>query len=442
MKNEVATTEEVTRRRIAYRLLPYLWLLYVIAFLDRVNVAYAALDMTHDLHFNDSVFGFGAGLFFVGYVSLEIPGALIVEKWSARLWIARIMCSWGVLTILTGFVSNAHQFYLARFLLGTAEAGFFPGVLVYLTHWFGRQDRTKAIGALMSAIPIANIFGSPMAGKIMGIHWHGLPGWRWLFILEGIPAIVLGVVTIFYLTDWPTQASWLQANEREWIKQKLDSEKLQKNAGISVWQALRQRNVLLLTLVYFLGTTGHYGFTFWLPTILKRASGFSTWIVTLLVVLPYLASFAATLFNGWHSDRTQERRLHAAIPLFVGGIALLFAMILSSHLWLQLGCFMVLAACINGYQPCFWALPTATLGASAAAASIGLINSMGNLGGFAGPFVVGYISTQTGSFVPALGVLMAGLLVAGIVVLSLKGFRPSGGEPKAETNAAPELQPT
>jgi MFS transporter, ACS family, tartrate transporter len=281
-----------------------------------------------------------------------------------------------------------------------------------------------------------------MAGKIMGIHWHGLPGWRWLFILEGIPAIVLGVVTIFYLTDWPTQASWLQANEREWIKQKLDSEKLQKNAGISVWQALRQRNVLLLTLVYFLGTTGHYGFTFWLPTILKRASGFSTWIVTLLVVLPYLASFAATLFNGWHSDRTQERRLHAAIPLFVGGIALLFAMILSSHLWLQLGCFMVLAACINGYQPCFWALPTATLGASAAAASIGLINSMGNLGGFAGPFVVGYISTQTGSFVPALGVLMAGLLVAGIVVLSLKGFRPSGGEPKAETNAAPELQPT
>jgi ACS family tartrate transporter-like MFS transporter len=442
MKSGMSTVEETTRRRIAHRLLPFLWLLYMIAFLDRVNVAYAALEMTRDLHFSDSVFGFGAGTFFIGYVLLEIPGALIVEKWSARRWIARIMLSWGVVTIFTGFVRNSHQFYMARFLLGAAEAGFFPGVLVYLTHWFGRLDRTKAIGALMSAIPLANIVGSPIAGKILGIHWYGLPGWRWLFILEGIPALVLGIVTIFYLTDRPAQATWLRGEEREWITQELERDKLRKKAGISVWQALRQYNVILLTLVYFLGTAGHYGFTFWLPTMLKRASGFSTWIVTMLVVLPYLAALAATLLNGWHSDRTQERRLHAAIPLFLGGTSLLLAMALSSHLWLQLGCFILFAACINGYQPCFWALPTATLGASAAAASIGMINSIGNLGGFAGPYVVGYLSTRTGSFVPALGVLMCGLLLAGTVVLSLKGITPSGGEPHAEAAPTPSLELT
>ncbi len=442
MKNQsVTTVEHTTRRRIAHHLLPYLWLLYMIAFLDRVNVAYAALDMTRDLHFSDGVFGLGAGTFFVGYVLLEIPGALIVERWSARRWIARIMFSWGVVTILTGFVRTSHQFYLARFLLGAAEAGFFPGVLVYLTHWFGKQDRTKAIGALMSAIPLANIVGSPIAGKILSIHWHGLPGWRWLFILEGIPALLFGVITFFYLTDWPVQASWLHSEEREWITQELEREKLRKKTGISVWQALRQRHVLLLTLIYFLGTAGHYGFTFWLPTILKRASGFSTWIVTMLVVVPYLAALAATLLNGWHSDRTQERRLHAAIPLFLGATSLLLAITLSSHnLWMELGCFVVFAACINGYQPCFWALPTATLGASAAAASIGLINSIGNLGGFAGPSVVGYLSTKTGSFQPALGVLMCGLLLAGTVVLSLKGISPPDNEPNAEAAPTPSLE--
>lgn len=442
MNTGVSSLEVTTRRRIAHRLLPYLWLLYMVAFLDRVNVTYAALEMMGDLRFSDRIFGFGAGIFFVGYVLLEIPGALIVERWSARRWIARIMFSWGVVTILTGFVRTSHQFYVARFLLGAAEAGFFPGVLVYLTHWFGRLDRTKAIGALMSAIPLANIVGSPMAGKILGIHWHGIPGWRWLFILEGIPAVVLGIATIFYLTDWPSQAVWLRNDQREWITQELEREKLRKKADVSVWQALRQRNVLLLTVIYFLGTAGHYGFTFWLPTMLKRASGFSIWVVTMLVVLPYLAALAATLLNGWHSDRTQERRWHAAIPLFFGGFSLLLAISVSPHFWPELVCFIVFASCINGYQPCFWALPTATLGASAAAASIGLINSIGNLGGFAGPYVMGYLSTRTGSFVPALGVLMCGLLVAGTIILCLRGVSPSDCEPATEVAPTPSLEVT
>lgn len=415
------SVEQSARRRIARRLLPFLWLLYMVAFLDRVNVAYAALEMSHDLRFSDRVFGFGAGIFFIGYVLLEIPGALIVERWSARRWIARIMISWGIVTILVGFVHTAKQFYLARFLLGAAEAGFFPGIIVYLTHWFCRHDRTKAIAVFMSAIPLSSIVGSPIAGKILSIHWYGLEGWRWLFILEGIPAVLFGFVTLVYLTDWPHQASWLPGDECKWIEDELDREKKSKPSTSSVWHAFRQRNVILLTLIYFLAVSGLYGFTVWLPTIVKRASGFSTWSVTLLVVLPYLAGLAATLLNGWHSDRSQERRWHAALPLLLGGTSLLFAVIFSSHIWAQLAFFTLFAACVHGYQPCFWALPTATLGESAAAASIGLINSLGNLGGFAGPFLLGYLATRTGSFLSGLTCLVANLFLAGILVLCLHG---------------------
>ena len=416
--------EQSARRRIALRLLPFLWLLYVVAFLDRVNVAYAALEMSHDLRFSDRVFGLGAGIFFVGYVLLEIPGALIVERWSARRWIARIMISWGIITVLVGFVHTAHQFYLIRFLLGAAEAGFFPGVIVYLTHWFSRRDLAKAVASFMAAQPLANFLGSPLAGKILRIHWYGLEGWRWLFILEGIPAVILGVVTIFYLTDWPAQADWLPQDERDWITGELNREKKAKTAvrSYAIAEALRQREVILLTLIYFLSTTGVYGFTFWFPTILKRASGLSIGTVTFLVALSYLAALTATLLNGWHSDRTQERRWHTAAPLFIGSASLFFAILFGSHTWVQLGFFTVFAACLYSYQPCFWALPTIALGESAAAACIGLINSLGNLGGFAGPFIVGYLVTRTGSFTSGLVWLLLNLLSAGILVLCLRGF--------------------
>jgi ACS family tartrate transporter-like MFS transporter len=418
--------EQSARCRIALRLLPFLWLLYMVAFLDRVNVAYAALEMSHDLGFSDRVLGLGAGIFFIGYVVLEIPGALLVERWSARRWIARIMVSWGIVTVFMAAVQTSGQFYLVRFVLGAAEAGFFPGVIVYLTHWFCRRDRTKAIAVFMAAIPLSSIVGSPIAGKILGVHWHGLDGWRWLFILEGIPAVLLGVITLFYLTDRPNQAPWLPSDERDWIEGELEREKRSKVVNITIWEALQQRNVILLTLIYFLGVTGLYGFTVWLPTILKRASGLSNWAVTLLVVLPYLAALAATLLNGWHSDHTQERRWHAALPLFVGGASLLLSVIFASHLWTQMAFFALFAACVHGYQPCFWALPTTTLGQSAAAASIGLINSVGNLGGFVGPFVVGYLATRTGLFVPGLSWLVASLFLAGILVLSLPGVAVVG----------------
>jgi len=397
----------------------------VIAFLDRVNVAYAALEMSHDLRFSDRVFGLGAGIFFIGYVLLEIPGALIVERWSARLWIARIMITWGIITVFVGFVHTSRQFYIVRFLLGAAEAGFFPGVIVYLTHWFSRRDLAKAVASFMAAIPLANFLGSPLAGRILRIQWYGLPGWRWLFILEGIPAMILGVVTFFYLTDRPSRAQWLPEKERNWITGELEREKKEKAAmrSYTIWQALRRPDVILLTLIYFLSNTGLYGFTFWFPTILKRASGLATGTITLLVAIPYLAALTATLLNSWHSDRAQERRWHVAGPLFVGSVALFLAIGAGSHLWTQLGFFTIFAACVHAYQPCFWALPTITLGEYAAAASIGLINALGNLGGFAGPFLLGYFATHTGSFTGGLVWLLANLVVAGILVLFLRGFR-------------------
>src|SRR6266446_6672678 len=256
------------RRRIMHRLLPYLFLLFIIAFLDRVNISYAALEMTKALGFTAEVMGFGAGIFFFGYFLLEIPGSLLVERWSARGWIARIMISWGILAILMGFIHTANQFYWLRFLLGAAEAGFFPGIIVYLTHWFRQQDRAKAIAAFMIGIPISSIFGSPLAGLILGVRWLGLPGWRWLFIIEGIPAIIFGIITIFYLTDWPHQARWLPDDEQQWITAELEREKQSKAAvrSYTIWQALRQAPVIQLALIYFLGDIGLYGFTIWFPT--------------------------------------------------------------------------------------------------------------------------------------------------------------------------------
>jgi D-galactonate transporter len=416
------TVEQSARRRITRRLLPFLWLLYVIAFLDRVNVAYAALEMSHDLGFSDRVFGLGAGIFFIGYVLLEIPGAIIVERWSARRWIARIMISWGIITVLVGLVHTSRQFYSARFFLGMAEAGFFPGIIVYLTHWFRREDRAKAVAVFMTAIPLSNIFGSPLAGLILRLNWYGLQGWRWLFILEGAPAVIFGVITLFYLTDWPSQAAWLPSDECEWITGELQREK-QRKAGLrsyTIWQALRQRDVLLLTLIYFLGSTGTYGFIIWFPTILKRASGLSTGTVTLLAAIPYVGALIAMLLIGWHSDRTQERRWHTATPLFSAGTFLLMAITSAPHVWIQLVFFILFAAFMNSFQPTFWTLPTAFLGESAAAASIGLINCIGGLGGFVGPFIMGYLVTRTGSFASGLVWLLVNIFLAGILVLCLR----------------------
>ena len=413
------------RHRIARRLLPFLFVLYVIAFLDRMNIGAAALQMPRDLGFSDRVVGMGAGIFFLGYLLLEIPGALIVERWSARRWIARIMISWGMVTVLMAFIHTAREFYLVRFFLGAAEAGFLPGVIVYLTHWFRYEDRGKAVAFFYAANPLSYVIGSPIAGLLLGISWLGLRGWRWLFILEGIPAIVMGVITIFYLTDWPAQARWLPADERSWITEQLQREKQAKNRrhSFSVWGALRNRDVILLTLCYFCAMTGSYGIAFWLPTILKRLSGLSDLKVTLLAALPYIAAFVTQQLNGWHSDRTGERRWHAALPVFLCALALSLAVVNSSRPAVSIGLFVLVGASFYGFQPCFWAVPTLFLSESAAAASIGLINSVGNLGGFVGPLVMGYLVGRTHNFAAGLWYLVGSLIMSGILMLAVGAGR-------------------
>ena len=409
------------RRRIARRLLPFLFVLYVIAFIDRMNVGAAALQMPRDLGFSEGVIGFGAGIFFFGYFLLEIPGALIVERWGARRWIARIMITWGMITVLMAFIHTERQFYLVRFFVGAAEAGFFPGVIVYLTHWFRYQDRAKAVAVFYAANPISYIIGSPLAGLLLGISWLGLRGWRWLFIIEGIPAVLFGIITIFYLTDWPETARWLPVDEQSWITSELQREKEAKKRvrSYSIWEALRHRDVILLTLCYFCAMTGSYGIAFWLPTILKRLSGRSDLQVTLLAALPYVAAFITQQLNGWHSDRTCERRWHAALPVFLCGVALALAVVYRADPTVSILLFIVAGGAFYGFQPCFWAVPTLFLSESAAAASIGLINAVGNLGGFVGPLVMGYLASRTHSFAAGLLYLVASLFVSGVLMLAV-----------------------
>lgn len=415
------------------RVMPYLFLLYVVAFLDRVNVSYAALAMKDDLGFTDKVMGVGAGIFFIGYFLLEIPGSILVEKWSARGWIARIMISWGMLAVLMGFVNTKTEFYWARFLLGAAEAGFFPGIIVYFGHWFRYEDRAKAVALFMAAVPISNVIGSPMSGLLLDINWLGLAGWRWLFIIEGAPAIILGVVTIFYLTDRPHQARWLPDDEREWLTSELERERRAKQAkhSFGVLQALQHREVVLLTLAYFFMVTAVYGFNFWLPTIIKKVSGSSNLVVTLISALPYCVAFIAIILMGWSSDRTGERRWHTALSMTVASAGLLLSVVAQDQTAVAVLTFCFAAAGMYGYLPGFWALPTSFLTGTPAAASIGLINSIGNLGGFVGPFVVGYLSTATNSFIGGVLYLSASALVAAALILSLratKGRAPLAAE--------------
>ena len=281
-----------TRRRIAWRLLPFVFLLYVIAYIDRTNVSFAALRMNADLGFSDRAFGLGIGMFYVTYVLFEIPGAVIVERWSARKWIARIMISWGAVTILTAFVRTTGEFYIARLLLGAAEASFFPGMIIYLTHWFRHRERSRAVACLYAAVPAATLAGSPLAGWLLGVHWRGLAGWRWLFIAEGIPAILLGIVTLLYMIDRPSQARWLSPAECQWLESELQYEIQAKKRlrDFTILQAFSDPRVLLMILAWFMTLAAYLGNVYWLPTFLKRLSGFSNHTVSLLMMIPALTS--------------------------------------------------------------------------------------------------------------------------------------------------------
>ena len=412
---------ERTRRRITRRLIPFLFLLYFVAYVDRVNLSYAGLEMTKELGFSNSVYGFGAGIFFVGYVLLEIPGTLLIEMWSARRWIAWIMVSWGLVAALTGLVHTKAEFYGARFLLGVAEAGFFPGVIVYLAHWFRREDRGKAMAMFSAAIPVSQVLGSPISGFLMKIHWLGLSGWRWLLILEGLPAVLLGFVTYFYLTDRPTDASWLPQDEKDWLASELAAEREsfgppQKHA---IWKAFGRLDVILLTLVYFMSTNVNYGLQLWLPKMLQKLSGASPLTVTLLAAIPYLLAYPTVLFVGWNSDRTTERRIHTAVCMFAAGSGLALSLG-TDNIYLGLTAFTIAAMGIMSRMAPFWAMPSTILSGAAAAAVVGSINCVGNLGGFVGPYLIGYLTDLTHSYTAGMAFLVVAAFIGGALVLFVR----------------------
>ena len=404
-----------TRHRIAVRLLPFLFILYIINYIDRTNLAYAAIGMSRDLGFGDRVFGLGAGIFFVSYVGLQVTGPLLVERWSARRMISVAMIAWGSLTILTALVHTPMQLYGARFLLGAAEAGFFPGVVVYLSHWFIEEDRAKAMSNFMAAIPLSSALGSPLAGWILAKNWLGVGGWRWLFVLEGLPAMVLGGLAFFLLTDWPQEAHWLRPEERRWIQHRLHRDPPAPSEAVGFFRTLSSPAVFLLSLVPFFSYFMTYSFTFWFPTILKRESGSSDMRVGLIGAIPFLGYFLAMQVIGWHSDRTQERRWHAAVPLFMAAAALLVLLAVPHSLPSLLLLFTIVGIGAS-YLPIFWAIPTETLPASLAPTAIGIINATGSIAGFAGPYTFGYLYARSGSYWSGIVLMMIAGVVAGLLV--------------------------
>ena len=427
---ETYQLEQAARRRIAIRLLPFVFLLYVISYVDRVNVSFANLRMSADLGFSDRIFGLGAGIFFVGYILFEIPGAIIVERWSARKWIARIMISWGIVTVVTGFVHTAHQFHAVRFVLGVAEASFFPGMIVYLTHWFRLSDRAKAIASLMAAVPAASVLGSVFAVWLLPIRWFGMAGWRWLFVVEGIPPVILGIVTLFYLTDRPVQARWLSEAERNWISQELEAETTVKKKirSYTVWQALSSRRVLMLIVPWFLAQIGAQAVIFWIPTFIKRLSGLPASRVALLAALPGLLGIFGMLLNGWHSDRTGERRWHASVPLVCAGVAYLLIPG-GSNFSISMALLAIGGGAFYSFYPVFWSMPTMILTGTAAAASFGMINSIALIGGFIGPYAVGWLNDRTGGLTAAFLLIAVCYLSAGTVLALIRIPSPVSSTP-------------
>jgi ACS family tartrate transporter-like MFS transporter len=385
-----------TRRRIARRILPFVFALYIVAYLDRANVAFVNLPMSGDLGFSEEVFGFGAGVFFFGYFLLEIPGALIVERWSARKWLARILITWGLFTISVGMVRSAAQFYGARFLLGAAEAGFFPGIVVYLTHWFRAGDRARAMAAFVIASPVALAAGAPVSALILRLHAFGVPGWRWVFLLEGLPAIALGVMTLFYLTDHPRDARWLDPEERAWISGQLESEGSRQPGGAMSrwWKALGNRQILILTAAHFSANMAGYGFVFWLPRTLSKVLGFGSGAAATAAALPFAVAIVSALAISRSSDRTRERKGHACAVFAAAGLLLACASIPNQPPAVLLIAVTLGGAAAYSWIAPFWVLPTLAFKQDEAAASIGFINSVGNLGGFLGPFLIGYFLSR------------------------------------------------
>jgi ACS family tartrate transporter-like MFS transporter len=407
-------------RKVAWRLIPFMVLLYFVAFLDRVNIGFAALTMNADLGLTKSMFGFASGIFFIGYVLFEVPSNIVMERVGARLWIARIMISWGLLSAGTAFVGSATQLYVLRFLLGIAEAGFFPGMILYLTYWFPAAWRARILSAFMIALPVSSAIGSPLSTAILSLDAYGLHGWRWMFLLEGVPAVLCGFAVLLFLRDGPAKAAWLTSDEQQWLQNELARERALHGAvSHSTLAALRKPRVWGFGLIYFGMLVGMYGFNFWLPQIVKGLGSLSNFEVGLTSALPYTAAAVTMYLWGRHSDRSTERTWHIALPAFVGAAGLALSAYWGDAPTLALAALCLSAIGCYSALPVFWTVPTAMLAGGAAAAGIALVNSIGNIGGFLGPNLVGYITDTTGSYGTALSVLAAFVAASGVLVLLL-----------------------
>ncbi|WP_398475549.1 MFS transporter [Tardiphaga sp.] len=411
--------ETSTIRAISWRLIPFLILAYFLAYLDRVNLGFAALTMNADLNFSPTVFAWGAGIFFVGYFIFEVPSNIALEKFGASRWIARIMVSWGIISALMAIVSGSTSFYVLRFLLGVAEAGFFPGIILYLTYWYPAEYRARFLAAFAIAVPVSTVIGAPISGMLLGLDgMMGLKGWQWLFIIEGIPSVLLGIVTWFYLTDKPAKADWLTPDQKMWLADKLESERTVKESahGMSLGQALTSPKVLMLSVIYFGFVAALYGMQFWLPQIVK-AFGFTNVQTGFVTAIPYAFGSVAMILWARHSDRTRERVWHVGLPLLLIAVALAASGVVTNPTVTMV---MLTVAAIGVFCTfaLFWTLPTAWLSGTAAAGAIAMINSIGNLAGFGGPYLIGFVKEATGSTSTGLLVLAAMPLIAGILVLA------------------------
>ena len=414
--------EERAIRKITWRLIPFLVLLYFVAFLDRINVGFAALTMNKDVGLTSQMFGLGAGIFFLGYFVFEVPSTIILHHVGARFWIGRVMITWGLVSIAMAFTRGPISFYILRFLLGLAEAGFFPGIILYLSYWFPVHHRSAVTAMFMAAAPIAGFIGSPVSGALMQLDGLlGLRGWQWLFLLEGIPALVLGLLTFRFLTDRPADALWLTEDEREWLSSTIHQEQVDiKDASShNAWRALADWKVLALSLAYFGTSAGLYTIGFWAPLIVKGL-GFSVFRVGLLVAIPNLIAVVGMVLWSRNSDRTRERYWHAAIACLIGAIGMAVAALAGSSAVLAIAGLSLTAFGVSAAKPPLWCLPTTFFAGTAAAASIGLINSLGTLGGFVGPYMIGSTNGTSGDFTRGLYLVGGTLIVSAVTIVIMR----------------------
>jgi ACS family tartrate transporter-like MFS transporter len=410
--------ESAVISQLMWRLMPFLFLLYIVAYLDRINVGFGILQMRGQLGLSDRVYGRAAGIFFAGYFFFQLPSNLLLEKVGVRRWITLIMVLWGVISCLMIFIRGPLSFYSMRFLLGAAEAGFFPGIILYMKRWFPARARARAVAWFMTANPLAGVVGSPISGALLGLHSAGLRGWQWMFIIEGIPAIALGAVVFLTLADWPAEAGWLDPKQREWLLQTLELEH-QAEAAVpqtNFWTVLLSGRMWLLSLVYFGVSTTMYGITLWLPSVIRSFSGLSYFWTGVIAILPFLVTVIVMVVVGMRSDRTGERRWHTAVPAFIAGAGLALAAYGSTTAIVVSGLAIGMAFAEGMCGP-FWALATSSMAGLSAAAGIAMINSLANLGGYFGPDIIGLFRALSGGFKGGLLAIAATVTVSGLVAL-------------------------